>query len=186
MITAAYPPVPISARTVSGGTEGPEGVVTASATAVTITRTARPLFVAGSAGRLVWTASVTSDQAVELVTFRLGRREVSRESTPASAVLELDAGDSEVTLAIVVECPAGTELTIVERCVQVPRVDVPITLADPSFGQTSANGVEPPAPSASLPLSESQSPARRSPQVRRAQLAGSLRPDLLPRCSSLS
>lgn len=52
------------------------------------------------------------------------------------------------------------------------------------IGETSANGV--PIPSAPSGLSdvEAVSPARRSPQVRAAQLIGSKRPDLLPRQAS--
>lgn len=52
---------------------------------------------------------------------------------------------------------------------------------DATFADVSANGV--PAPDAPDGLSdvERDSPARRSPQVRRAQVIGSRRPDLLPR-----
>lgn len=52
-------------------------------------------------------------------------------------------------------------------------------------GEVSANGVPIPAPAASLPDDEADSPARRSAQVRAAQKIGSKRPDLLPRQSSM-
>lgn len=55
-----------------------------------------------------------------------------------------------------------------------------------TWATPSANGVPiPPAP-ANLPKAEQDSPARRSPQVRQAQLIGSRRPDLLPRQPSTS
>lgn len=48
----------------------------------------------------------------------------------------------------------------------------------------SANGVPiPPAPSG-ISDTDANSPARRSPQVRRAQVIGSRRPDLLPKTPS--
>lgn len=48
----------------------------------------------------------------------------------------------------------------------------------------SANGVPiPPAPSG-ISETDANSPARRSPQVRRAQQLGSRRPDLLPKVAS--
>lgn len=55
----------------------------------------------------------------------------------------------------------------------------------PGWGATSTNGVPAPDAPASLSGYEAVTPARRSPQVRRAQAIGSIRPDLLPKASSL-
>lgn len=62
-----------------------------------------------------------------------------------------------------------------------------ITLADQpaGWGDASANGVPAPDAPAALAGYEAATPARRSPQVRAAQAAGSRRPDLLTKAPSL-
>jgi hypothetical protein len=50
-----------------------------------------------------------------------------------------------------------------------------------AFSDLSPYGVPIPDPPPFLPAPESESVARRSPQVRRAQMIGSRRPDWLPR-----
>ncbi len=55
------------------------------------------------------------------------------------------------------------------------------TARDPAFSEPATGGVPAPIAPDGLPDAQAQSPARRSPQVRAAQLAGSRRPDLLPR-----
>lgn len=183
-----YPEPPSGVVTVSGATVSGD-VLTATGTTVSVTRTVQPLFVAGSAGRLVWSATVAADRAVTSVTFRMtsdpARRAVTRGGVPASAVLEIPAGDAEVTLQIVVVCPVGALITPAGRWLQVPVSDVGIMPADLTFGDVSPNGVLAPPPSAGLPIREAASPGRRSPQVRAAQAAGTRRPDLMTRASSL-
>ena len=63
-----------------------------------------------------------------------------------------------------------------------------ITLADQpaGWGDISPDGVPAPDPPAALAGYEAATPARRSPQVRAAQAAGSRRPDLLPKAPSLA
>lgn len=188
MDTPYYPAPPATGRTVSGGTAVGD-VITATVTTVTVTRTVTPLFVDGSAGNLAWSINVAADRDITDITFRLQagqeRRAVTRPGRPASAILEIPAGDAAATLQFVATCPVGTVLTITEKWAQSPRPAPALVLADPDFGLPSPNGVAPPAASMALPASEADSPARRSPQVRAAQLASDSRPDLLPRCSSL-
>lgn len=180
-------PPPASGRTVSGGTAAGD-VITASTTTVTITRTVTPLFIGGTAGRLVWAADVAADAAITSVLFRMStdssRASATRPGAPASAVLELPAGDEAVTLQIVVTCPNGTVLTVTDRWVQDVAGAQPLITARPGFADASPNGAPAPAPSAGLPAREADSPARRSPQVRAAQAAGTRRPDLLDRQNS--
>lgn len=61
--------------------------------------------------------------------------------------------------------------------VSVPEVDP----TGETWGQWSPDGVLPPPAGAGLPAAEAATPARRSPQVRAAQAAGSRRPDRLGR-----
>ena len=186
---SVYPEPPSGELSVSGATVGEDGALTATATSVSVSRTVQPLFVGGSAGRLVWSATVAADVAITSATFRMtsepARRAVTRGGAPASAVLEIPAFDDEVVLQVAVVCPIGAVLTVSQRWVQVAREDVGILAADRTFGDVSPDGVQPPPPSAGLPVREAASPARRSPQVRAAQAAGTRRPDLLPRQSSL-
>ena len=65
---------------------------------------------------------------------------------------------------------------------------VPVTVTVPEvdptgedWGAWSPDGVLPPPAGAGLPPAEASSPARRSPQVRAAQAAGTRRPDRLGR-----
>lgn len=184
-----YPEPPGSTQSVSGATVDVDGVLTATATSVSVSRTVRPLFIDGSAGRLVWSATVVADQPITSATFRItsspARRAVTRGGNPASAVLEIPAGDADVVLQIAIVCPIGTVMTISQRWLQAALADVGIMPADRTFGDVSPNGVAPPPPSAGLPLREAASPARRSPQVRAAQAAETRRPDLMPRQPSL-
>lgn len=183
-----YPQPPAGALTVTGGTVSGDDI-TATTTTVTTSQTVQPLFVDGSAGRLVWSATVDADRAITSATFRKtsspARRSVTRGGSPASAILEIPAGDTPVTLTVVVVCPVGTVLIVNQRWLQAAAPDVGILLADLAFGEASPNGVTPPPPSAGLPVREAASPARRSPQVRAAQAEGTRRPDLMPRQSSL-
>ena len=183
-----FPEPPTTARTVSGGTVDGDDI-TATATSVSISRTVQPLFVEGSAGRLVWSATVTADGPITSATFRMiaaaARREVVRPGAPASGVLEIPATDSAVVLQVAVVCEVGTVLVVNDRALQSTMVDVGILFADLTFGDASPNGVLPPPPSAGLPPREAFSSARRSPQVRASQAAGTRRPDLLPRQNSL-
>lgn len=198
--TPIYPEPPSGTVTVSGATVAEDGVLTSTATSVSISRTVQPLFVAGGAGRLVWAASVTTDVSspdpigpLTSVTFRMtsepARREVTRTGivagSSASAVLEIPAGDPPVTLQIVVACDIGIPMAFTDRWLQATREDVGIMPADLTFGDVSPNGVPAPPPSAGLPVREAASPARRSPQVRAAQSDGTRRPDLMARASSL-
>jgi hypothetical protein len=185
---AAFPTPPASGRTVAGGTVGAGGVITATTTTVTVTRTVHPLHIGGTAGQLVWAAEVAADRAITSARFRVAagaaRADKTRPGRPASAVLTVDASDAAAVCSIVISCPVGTVLTVTERWAQTPRRDQPVMLADPTFGLPSVNGVTPPAPAAGMPAREAKSSARRSPQVRAAQRQGSLRPDLLPRQNS--
>lgn len=182
-------PPPATGRTVSGGTVGGGGVITATTTTVTITRTVTPLFIGGTAGRLVWAADVTADRAITAVVFRMTagtpRTAATRPGAPASAVLELPGSDTPAQLQIVVTCPNGTVLTVTDRWVQDVPDAQPLVPARTGFADASPNGAPTPAPSAGLPAREADSPARRSPQVRAAQSAGGRRPDLLARQNSL-
>ncbi len=178
-----YPSTPATARIVTGGTAAGD-TITATTTTVAITRTLRPLHIGGSAGLLIWTATVTG-AGITTALFRLSgsptRATATRPGTPASAVLTLPAADAVVTATIVVTCTVGATITVTDRWAQTPRPDTPVVLADPDFGQLSGNGVPAPAPPVGMPVREATSAARRSPQVRAAQRGGLLRPDLLPR-----
>lgn len=205
MIGSIYPVPPSDTPTLSGGTFDGDDIVATGST-VSLSRVVYPLFVEGSAGRLVWSCSVSAFQPGVLDasldgTFRMTagivRASASRLSGPLedgpvsgslnriSAVLETAASDAPVTLQLVVECLPDTELTISQRWVQVATYEVGILPATPGFGDVSPNGVTPPPPSAGLTPREAASPARRSPQVRAAQRQETRRPDLLLRQSSL-
>lgn len=182
---AAYPTPPATGRTITGGTVGAGGVITATTTTVTISRTITALFIGGTAGLLSWAADVQADRAITSVRFRIvagdARADKTRPGRPASAVLQIPGTDTAAVCTIVVTCPIGTVLTVTDKWSQSPYRQTPVLLADPGFGQPSPAGVPaPPAPSG-MPDREALSPARRSPQVRAAQRAGGLRPDLLPR-----
>lgn len=180
-----FPIPPATGRTVSGATTGPGEALTATTTTVTITRTIHPLHIAGTAGLLTWAAEVAADRDITAVRFRIdagaARDTRTRPARPASAVLQVPAGDDPAVCTIVVTCPVGTVLTVTDRWTQTARRITPVTPADPLFGVPSPAGVEPPPPPAGMPDREATSPARRSPQVRAAQRVGDLRPDLLPR-----
>lgn len=182
-----FPETPGSARTVSGGTVSGDDV-TATTTTVSVTRTVQPLFIGGVAGRLVWSANVAADRDITGVRFGVvsgfERASVYRPGRPASAVCEVLASDAAAVLSIVVTCPVGAVLTVTDRWVQ-DLVSQPVLFFDPLFGDMSPNGALPPPASVGLPQRESESPARRSPQVRAAQREGSSRPDLMSRRNSL-
>jgi hypothetical protein len=188
MDTPYYPDPPADAPVVSGGTVGGGGVITATATTVTVTTTVHPLWIGGSAGVLMWTATALGSAALE-VTFRMAARparvSVVRSGVSTSAVLRLASLTVDVDVSVVVACQIGDTVTLTQAWAQTPAADRQVMLAEPGFGDASPNGVAPPPPSNGLPAREADSPARRSPQVRAAQLAGNLRPDLLPRQSSL-
>lgn len=188
MDTPYFPAPPADDAVVSGGTVGGGGVITATTTTVTVTTTVHPLWIGGTAGTLVWTASVVGSAALD-VTFRMtaspARASVTRSGASTSAVLHLDALTADVDLAVVIACEIGDTITVTQAWAQTPTVEPQVVLAEPGFADASPNGVIPPPPSNALPAREADTPARRSPQVRAAQRQGSLRPDLLPRQSSL-
>jgi len=210
MGTSYFPDPPSDSPVVSGGTTGDGGVITATATTVAMSTTVHPLWICGTAGTLTWSVTVTGDADLDNVTFTMtigaSRRQVARtssgafsstafgpdfhtEATPigrsASAVLQLRALTPDVVLSLVVHCPIGTHLTVSQRWAQTPSIDSQVVLAEPGSADASPNGVIPPPPSNALSAREADTPARRSPQVRAAQRKGVLRPDLLPRQSSL-
>ena len=195
MIGSIYPVPPAAEPTLSGGTFDGDDIVATGST-VSLSRVVHPLFVEGSAGRLVWSCSVVAVQpspgGTLEGTFRMTAGIVRASATRStedgdrlSAVLETAASDAPVTLQLVVECLPDTVLTVSERWLQVATYEVGILPAAPGFGDVSPSGVTPPPPSAGLPPREAASPARRSPQVRAAQRQETRRPDLLPRQSSL-
>lgn len=180
-------PPPGSGRTVSGGTAAGD-TITATTTTVTVSRTVTALFIGGTAGRLVWAADVAADRAITGVLFRMTagaqRSSATRPGAPASAVLELPGSDTAVQLQIVVTCPSGTVLTVTDRWLQDLADTQPLVTAQPGFADPSPVGAPVPAPPVGLAAREADSPARRSPQVRAAQTAGTRRPDLLARQNS--
>lgn len=182
--TPAYPVPPASDWTVTGGTVA-GSTITATSTDVSVSRTVSPLFLCGEAGMLIWSITITASLTVDRVTFRAvsgpDRRAVVRTGAPASAVLAVIACDTPATLQVAATCPIGAVLTISEGWAQDPRPAPALMPAEPGFGDASPNGVIPPPASAALSAFEAETPARRSPQVRAAQLSGSRRPDLLPR-----
>lgn len=186
---ASYPTPPASGWTVTGGTVAGSSI-TATVTDVSVSRTVAPLFLGGTAGLLVWSVTVTADRTIDEIVFKAvsgpDRAIAVRTGTPASAVLTVTGADTAATLQMMVTCPVGTVLTVSEGWAQTNRPADQIIAAVPGFADASPNGVIPPPASAALSAFEADSPARRSPQVRAAQLAGSRRPDLLPRQNGLT
>lgn len=169
------------------------------AVAATTSRLHRPIFVKARGGVLRWSVAVTPLAGVHLdvtaqVLFaddtdaQVGRWTGQTWHIEAAMVLSAQvavprtATTMELKVLSLCDTNSGdwTEQDILLE--QVPADPVFVAPPrDPSFGDTSPNGVAPPAPPAGLPGAEANSPARRSAQVRWCQAHDSIRPDLTPK-----
>lgn len=199
----AYPTITPAEPTVSGCTldvftDGlSEMTANTPAEAAVTTRLIRPLFVKGRAGILRWSVTVTPLGGIELdvqaqILFlddddaQVGRWLGPQWHIDAGIVLSARetvprlATQAQLKVLSTSDTNAGEWTELDSRLDQQP-IDLPYTppVYDPEFGTMSDNGVMPPAPPAGLPGLEANSPARRSPQVRWAQVNDSTRPDLV-------
>lgn len=160
-------------------------------------RDIRPLFLRGSAGILRFSVVVTplagaSIEAQPQVLFdddngdQVGRFSGASRTTTDPVVLSMRvpvprlASVAYLRVLSTLDTSAGQWTEQVVRLWQEPMPEPFVAPdRDPDFGTASPNGVAPSEPSVGLPDGEASSAARRSPQVRYAQLIDSVRPDLI-------